>query len=480
MFTKGIHDTALTSTVEDRLFHNITALNMLDQSFLATLRALLHKRLSTDEAVCLSCKSIFLSKTDISTSSISQCMSWLLPDIAYQSDSSLKYHNICIVHTMYPDAGEKMLEVVKANTGAGKRYLSNYTRHDDLQVFYARKAKALFYTDADERTTIIFTSRLELKQFHVLQMMIPKYLPRLFANNPLTEREVLLLKSTGNKSAVEYESLIAAFSNDFDIRAEVIRSKLAGFETVFERNRADEIRRDINSYQQDYDAHLSALQNISSKIQAHKYTLAGLEVAISDNSKDTELMEYFMCNKNLTIIQVSGTTIEFIVHGYADIYDEEAFEQYVSNHNGYMYTSLNSLITKTQMERLYKSIFSEGRYKLRICGAFRADMRTGLKALEHYSFPAESQTYFPNPHIQSYGCIGTYAGRFEEYMQNRDYVGGIDQAVISARNLNFYDSTVMSRFARDFSLTPIRCIEKPCSTLLTPLEAINEMESEGE
>ena len=61
-------------------------------------------------------------------------------------------------------------------------------------------------------------------------------------------------------------------------------------------------------------------------------------------------------------------------------------------------------------------------------------------------------------------------------MQRRDYVGAIDQAVVSARNLNFYDSTVISRFAGDFSRTRIKCIEKPDGTLLTPLEAINELE----
>jgi len=82
-----------------------------------------------------------------------------------------------------------------------------------LQVFYARKVKALFYTDENEWNTIIFTDKMELKHFHVLQMLIPKYLPRLFADIPLTEKETSLLKSTVNKSAVEYEKLIDTISN---------------------------------------------------------------------------------------------------------------------------------------------------------------------------------------------------------------------------------------------------------------------------
>jgi len=65
-------------------------------------------------------------------------------------------------------------------------------------------------------------------------------------------------------------------------------------------------------------------------------------------------------------------------------------------------------------------------------------------------------------------------------MQKRDYVGGIDQAVVSARNLNFYDSTVMSTFAKELSRTTISCIEKPDGTLLTPREAILELEGGGD
>ena len=107
-----------------------------------------------------------------------------------------------------------------------------------------------------------------------------------------------------------------------------------------------------------------------------------------------------------------------------------------------------------------------------------ADVSTGLRALQHYNFPSESRTCFPNPHIQEYGCIGTYVTRFHEYMQKRDYVGGIDQAVVSARNLNFYDSAAIGALARNLSRSTVTCIEKSDRTLLTPLEAIKEMGGE--
>jgi hypothetical protein len=187
-------------------------------------------------------------------------------------------------------------------------------------------------------------------------------------------------------------------------------------------------------------------------------------------------MEYFICNKNLTIISVSGATIEFITHGYADIYDEDAFERYVSNHNGYMYKNLNPSVTKPQMELLYRAIFGSQKYKLRICAAYVAGVISGLSANRSFLYPIESQTYLPNPHIQFHGCTGGYSVRFLEYMRKRDYVGAIDQATVSGRNLNFFDSAAISTLARELSGSKLSCIEKQDGTLLTPMEAIKELE----
>ena len=145
-------------------------------------------------------------------------------------------------------------------------------------------------------------------------------------------------------------------------------------------------------------------------------------------------------------------------------------------HNGYMYSNINPAVTEIQMERLYRAIFGENKYKLRLCAAYIADIRNGLRACSHYIFPPESRAYLPNPHIQHFGCVGTYAGRFQEYMASGDYVGAIDQAVVSGRNLNFYDPPVISHFASELSRSKIRCIERPDGSLLTPLEAIKELE----
>ena len=474
MFNKIIDAVTLTSEVANRLFSNITDVSTPDKSFLATLRALLRTRLPQTENVQLYNRVLHLYGNNISSMTPSKFMD--LFNIELSRNVLSEGYSISIISASSPDAGEAMLEKIRANAGTGKRYMSDYIRHDDLQVFFGKRVNALFYRHTNERNIIIFVDKQELKQFHALQMMIPKYLPSLFADNPLTEKETELLKSTGNKSAGAYEMLIEEFAKHLDLRVEIIRSKLAGFETVFERVRVDELKKEISRYESDYSNYLSYLRELTEKIQNCQYTLMGLECSIGEHSGDSELMEYFMCNKNLSIVSVNGTVIEFISHGYADVYDEDAFDQYVSNHNGFMYNNLNSSVTKPQMEMLYRSIFGDQKYKLRMCAAYSAGMNNGLLAKSRFTYPVESQTYLPNPHIQFHGCIGGYAGRFQEYMRKRDYVGAIDQAAVSGRNLNFYDSAAISSLARELSGSKLCCIEKPDGSLLTPLEAIHELE----
>jgi len=240
LFTKLIYSTPLTGEIADRLFSNITASGVIDHSFTATLRALLRKRLPENESVRLVCKPLYFSESEIETAPTAQIMSGVIPDELRHTPEN----SVFIVYATNPDAGKKMLEVIRANSGKGKRHLSGYALCEDLRVFYARKLNALFYYNADEKTTVIFAERLEPKHFHALQMMIPKYLPNLF-NSGLSENETALLKSLGNKTAVEYEALIQEFAKDFDIRAEIIRSKLNGFETLFEKDRITAIKIEI-------------------------------------------------------------------------------------------------------------------------------------------------------------------------------------------------------------------------------------------
>jgi len=468
MFAKEINRMTLTNDVADRLFDNITASNYgMDKTFAATLRALLHKRLPAGESLNLALVPLGSYATAPET----------INEFVRQHDTGHSY-TIYIVYPQDNSCGKQLLDVARFGVGEGKQYFDTYTLQEDLRVFYIRKLDGLFYIGGN--STMIFLDYLDIRRFHALQMMIPKYLPMLFAGSPLSDKETALLKCLGVRSSDEYERLIEQFALRLDMRGEIIRTRLKGFETVFEQEQACQVKRIIEKYQRDYRTTLDNLRCTLNSIQDQQIILAGLQSRIDcGDREESELMEYFLCNKQLSVIRVKGTELEFVVHGYTDIFDEEAFDIYAGNPSSYLYRGISGNVTKGGMERLYRAIFGGGAYKLRVCAAYRVDMRNSVMPLSDYVFPPESLTYLPNPHIQRFGCIGGYASRFAKYMHNRDYVGAIDQAAVSARNLNFHDSTVMETLAHALSHTAIKCIEDADGNLMTPKEAIKRLEEEA-
>ena len=470
MFLKEINAISLVNDVADRLFDNITASNYgcYDKSFTATLRAVLYERLPTSERLNLSLVPVCYDIDAISFTPNEVAKG--IADSIRQQDITHSY-TIYIVYPQDKHIGNQLLDIVRANFGEGKRYFKDYAIQEDLRIFYIKKLNGLFYINCSN--TLIFLDYLDISRFHALQMMIPKYLPQLFINNPLSSMESELLKSLGAKNPDGYTRLIETFAQQLDIRSEIIRTRLKGFETAYERERVQQVTECIETYQIEFQHLLSDFRDKLNAIQTQQIILAGLQCKIDDDK--SEIMDYFICNKNLSIIKVVGTVLEFVVHGYADIYDEDAFDTYAGNQNSFLYNRIGS-VPRDSMERFYRAVFNSGVFKLRICAAYKADMRNSITPFKGYIFPPESQTYLPNPHIQHHGCVGGYLLRFVEYMQNHDYVGAIDQAAVSARNLNFHDSTVMSTFANTLVHTPIKCIEDVKGNLMTPSEAIKKLE----
>ena len=476
MFTKELNDMTLVNDIADRLFANINASPYgMDKSFAATLRALLYNRLPSNESARLLTVSLRYDEYSLSEMSPDEIMKGITDTVRL-----LDVNDSYVIRIVYPESknsGEKLLDIIRAKVGSGKRYFDAYSLQDDLRIYYFKKLKGLFYTNSSG--AVIFLDYMDVRRFHALQMMIPKFLSGLFKDNPLTSEETELLKGLGENDSSRYERLIEQFAQRLDMRSEIIRLRLAGFESTYERKRISRISQSIEKLQKDYQHALENLRSISNTMQEHQILLAGMQCRLNGNN-ESELMEYFLCNKNLSIIRVDGTELEFVVNGYADVYDDEAFETYAGNVSSYLFLDSEDGVTRAGMQRLYRAIFDDRIYRLRVCAAYIADMSNSIVPISDYSFPLESQTYLPNPHIQHFGCIGGYASRFVELMHNHDYVGAIDQTVVSARNLNFHDSMVMTELAYIMASTSITCIEDTDGNLMTPIDAIKKLEEANE
>lgn len=464
IFTKELYDLTLVNDIADNLFGNINTVGCCpDWTFAATMRAVLYKRLPSEESA-----RVVLINLNVEV---------LSPQViadGIMSKGCGRGYSIFIVVPQDRSLWPQLCNTVRASIGTGKRFFTDYVEQEDLHVFYMKKFEGLFYSDG--KNELIFLSYINSSILHALQMMIPRYLPSLFSHASLSEDETALLKSLGNKSSYDYERLIEQFASKFNMRDEIIRTRLKGFETAYEREEENRVTQTLAHYRKNYDEHLGQLRAIAKLIQEHLTILSGLQCRLNSSDNNTsELMNYFLCNKKLSIIRVDGASVEFVVRGYADVYDESAVNGYAKNYNSFLYSNISSAVSKEDMEKLYRAVFNDRLYSLCICAAFTLDLKNGVAPRQDYTFPPECKDYLPNPHIQEYGCMGGYSHRIAEYLYNKDYVGAIEQTSVSARNLNFHDSAVMEKFSYSLSCTHVKCIEDADGNHMSPRAAISRM-----
>lgn len=472
MFTHKIDELKLASAAADRLFENITCSSLApDNTFIATLRAVLYGKLPASERIHLNLVPVTIDKKSYENATDKQVMQTVINN--YTSGLKANSVNISIVYAYFNDFSADFLKIISKSVGSEKKkFFSNFTAQEDLRVFYIKKFKGLFYNDGVN--TIIFLEKLDLQIFHALQIMIPKYLPQYFET--LSKEETDLFISLNNKNSWYYGNLIEQFASKVDMRKEMITMHLRDFGTVRERIQLAAAQRDISIYKKDYEMHQKALKITLGQIRRTEITIAGLE-AMTKSKDKCEVMEYFLLNKNLIIISVKGVKMVFVAHGYMDSFDEDAFDTYVNNLNSYLYKNIYKNV-KT-LQKFYKTVFSERTYKLRICAAYKFDTQNSISAMLNFSFPPECRTYIPNPHINEYTCLGDYTPRINESIKNRDYVGAIILAENSARNLNFHDSGIIIKFIKSLLSTSIKCIEDAEGNLMAPMELIKKLEEKA-
>ncbi len=154
MFVKEIYDLTLINDVANTLYGNISAHGYCnDNTFTATLRAVLHNRLPAGEILRLSLVSIDQSVTD---------PEWIASNIR-QQDKGGDY-KIFIVFSWDKSCGGRLLESVRANFGEGKRHYGSLTLQEDLRIFYIKTVNGLFYTNGF--TTLIFLDYMDVRRFH--------------------------------------------------------------------------------------------------------------------------------------------------------------------------------------------------------------------------------------------------------------------------------------------------------------------------
>lgn len=484
MFKTSIASTPLTSDTANAYFHNICGDSFgNDNSFVATLRALVAPRMKEDERIYLMFGRSNFDTTTLSSAPIERVVQ------AICRDYELNDINGTIIIHSFTSSEENNLANFRAISAKFTSCYDGYHCLDKVKAFYHKSFIVDCYINPERKNVIVFVDNLDTKKLHYLQVSILAFLPWYF--NPeagVSELEMELIYSLRETTSEKYERCIAKIAEAYDFKSARVRQLLAGFETRYERIECDKVRREILNLDDEMNRLNEQIGALLGRKNDTCIRLMGLERKIAEGSEDSEIMEYFLCNNKLYLENVTDQEMCFAVKDYLMYFDSEMAERAISNTRSFVYPYGNNThngITKDGMKKLMTEIFvsEEPRLRIKFCAAYRFALNGGVRAQGGHHFPSEFSDCMPNTHIDRYNCMGNYPITINKLLAKHDYIGALEQCVASCKSLNWGDSTVMSTFMENMwgsGRDNNRCIELPDGRVVKPVEAIKWLEEQEE
>ena len=484
MFRQVLTKTPLVNEIANDYFTNIRGREFQgDVSFVSTLRALVAPRMSDDDNITVWFTSSNCTKERIESNSVRDLLDSAGVDLDYLNTGDIYVHNL----TRNSEDNAVMMQKVKEKL---TKEFPSWKRVEKVEIFFRKIFSVCCFINPERKNVILFVDSMDIRKYHYLQCSILAFLPWYFdPKKGVSEQEMALIKSLREKTSEKYERCIAEIASKYNFRELRIKKLLTGFETKYEEaevrrveNTIDDLIRKINDYN-------DAIGDYLRQKADYEIRRAGLQKKIAEGSESSEIMEYFLCNKNLVLENISDTTMTFSTIGYITYYDEEEAENVIYNHDSYVYRpngrGCNNIIPAEDMEMLMKAIFLDQTLKMRFCSSYSFNLRGNVRANERHDYSSiEFRECTPNTHIDRYHCMGNYERVINEMLMEHNYIGAIEQCMASTVSLNFSDGCVMEEFMRrmygisDYSVN-IRCIELPDGKVVEPKEAIEYLKSQN-
>lgn len=481
MFKNCITSTPFTTGVANSCFQNISGSSYRgDVTFISTLRALIAPRIGENENVELTFGATDYTGTTIQSVPPERTVAAICSNYSMDAPGQL------VIHSFASDADSNLVNMQIVEDKFTSVY-PEYHRLDKVKAFYRKSFNVDCYINPDKKSVIVFVDRLDIKKVHYLQVSTLAFMPwYLNQNDGLTADELALMQSLRETSSEKYMECIARIAEKYDFRSAKIRKLLSGFETRYECIERDKTRQEIEGLDDEINRLNDVIGDYLTKRNEKCIQLLGLEQKIAGDTGDSEIMEYFLCNRRLVLTGMSDTEMYFSVKDYLDYFDRDMAERVINNRDSYVYDRGNGR-TRTdaaveKMKKLMTELFvSESpRLRVRVCAAYKFNLNGSVHAQSGDFSDCEYNGYLPNPHINRYHCMGNYIRTINDLLKSRNYIGAVEQCIASCKSLNFGDSAVMYEFMRQMWANEMKFIELPDGNVVRPNEAISWLEAQEE
>ena len=353
-----------------------------------------------------------------------------------------------------------------------------------LTFFFGGKFGVYAFLDTERRIALAITSVLNTQKYHWMQAVLPMLMPWYWADENgeinIGPEAFALLEKLNSQDVDGYLQILQEFADRLEIERKYNDEKLKGFLNIAQTRALNNAREDVERYRRRADELMEELGSVTRSIREKLAYVTGLELA-TDDTKASEFATYISNNSAVKTILFDDNFMRILCHGHMEYYDTDPLEDYLENKRSMIYANTDGTKLQGKIEKLLRALFIDETLRIRVCAEFDINVAENrVRAKQGADYPEAFRDYYPNPHIEGYGCIDGYVSTMAQYVAEGNFVGAVEQCIASTQTMNFHDSTVCGRLIRDFvSMYDTReCIMLPDGSYTTIEKAIEYLEKE--
>lgn len=464
MFESKIENTQLAGTLADCMFRRVSGCDYQgDVSFISTLRALLMD-------VDVPEPGVKFAVSGMPSGSAPEAISSSVAS-ALEANNTITYVSVDTDLTAEEQGKERFFAFSAPD---------NAHEFEDVREFFASKMDCRAFICEANRSSAIVVRSTALSKHHLVQCILPKLLPWIFSGVQLSAAKRNLLYALRERKSVNYRRALDAMCDSDEFRSKVANAAIANIQRRSLMQKKDAVENEIRVSKDRIETHYSSIEQLYRNVANFEERLSGILIAMENPGSDEELTSFLASNPNIQIeTKQLDNTLTFIIKGYLDVYDPEAYRTLSRNAASWYWNrgsvDTEPFIRKENRKLVLDAIFGENpQFKLKTFGVFRFDLNAkSVSACARYDenggqIPANC---FPNPHLYYASCLGSYRSHIMAALAKGDLVGAFSQCISSAHSVNVTESATFGILCRELFTRPGAFLESSDGTCYTVFQA---------
>lgn len=474
MFPQRIEVTEFTRDYADNVFR-VKGDNLFDAVLKTTLRVILEPKFKDGESLTIASFASGQDENDIKRNmdrgGIEAVFDDIVPSAQPKKEFTLTFVDM-----------RSLSKIPDIITKGFVEFFPGWERMERVSKFFERDFDVICYFNREIKSVFFFIGRNDVLRMHYMTCSMPCWFPWWLTKETMTKQDIAVLSALREPRSDKWLEAIKPYEEQYDFYAMRLKT-LDNFERVWVEYELESANSRIESFNSTLNDLYSRISRTLREREDACIRLNGLKATYGDEPSH-EVLDYLTENaKRIRYIESDSGSLRIDIRVPLAYWDVDYAEDICNNDRSLVYSEQRgSSITKEQMKKLFNSVFVTGEIKLMSCAQYVLNIRNmEVVAVQHASYSDYCRNAFPNTHIDQYHCLGDYSQALAQAMQAHNYIGAIEQCVVSCASLNLQDTPVLERFMQTLYRTDKKCLVLPDGSEVTPKDAIKYLEgSNGE